>query len=40
METLLAVAKDNKTAGPDGLSAELFETGGNELEPACMHQLL
>ena len=31
--------KNNKAAGPDGLNAEQFKAGGNELV-GCMHQLI
>ena len=31
--------KNNKTAGPDGLSAELFKAGGDEFV-ISMHQLI
>lgn len=39
VEVAIQRLKNNKAAGADGLPAELFKTGGNELV-GCMHQLI
>ena len=39
INTAIARLKNNKAAGADGLPAELFKAGGDELA-TCMHQLI